>query len=140
MTDIGIGFDQATVSYTINTSTGSGAVLIPIVVSGGIVAVIVQNPGEDYAATDTVEFNNAAAASATGTYTFVANPTATQTIILNGITWQFVASGATGNQTNIRGQYAGDAAAARRGSQFVRKRFDQRRHLYRRRPGADDHL
>ena len=102
MTDIGIGFDQATVSYTINTSTGSGAVLIPIVVSGGIVAVIVQNPGEDYAATDTVEFNNAAAASATGTYTFVANPTATQTIILNGITWQFVASGATGNQTNIR--------------------------------------
>lgn len=40
-------------------------------------------------------------AEAQGTYTFTVNPTASQNIILNGVTWTFVASGATGNQTNI---------------------------------------
>ncbi len=39
--------------------------------------------------------------TATGTYTFVANPTNTQTIVLNGTTVTFVTSGATGNQVNL---------------------------------------
>lgn len=43
------------------------------------------------------------ATAATGTYTFTANPTNGQNIILNGVTWTFVTSGATGNQTNIQG-------------------------------------
>lgn len=38
---------------------------------------------------------------AAGTLTFSVNLTNGQTIILNGITWTFVTSGATGNQTNI---------------------------------------
>lgn len=42
-------------------------------------------------------------AQATGSYTFTGNPTAGQNIVLNGITWTFVTSGATGNQTNIQG-------------------------------------
>ena len=37
----------------------------------------------------------------TGQIAFAANPTAGDTITINGITWTFVASGATGNQTNI---------------------------------------
>ena len=41
--------------------------------------------------------------AATGSITFTANPNATNTIIVNGVTWTFVASGATGNQTNIQG-------------------------------------
>ncbi len=44
--------------------------------------------------------------AASGTLTFSLNPTATQTIVLNGVTWTFVASGATGNQTNIQGTLA----------------------------------
>ncbi|MDE3038511.1 MAG: hypothetical protein KGJ21_08710 [Pseudomonadota bacterium] len=41
--------------------------------------------------------------AATGSITFTLNPTATNTIIVNSVTWTFVASGATGNQTNIQG-------------------------------------
>lgn len=36
-----------------------------------------------------------------GDITFTANPTAGDTITINGVTWTFVASGATGSQTNI---------------------------------------
>lgn len=36
-----------------------------------------------------------------GNIAFAANPTAGDTITINGVTWTFVASGAAGNQTNI---------------------------------------
>ena len=39
---------------------------------------------------------------ASGTLSFASNPTNAQTIILNGVTWTFVSSGATGDQTNIK--------------------------------------
>jgi len=42
-----------------------------------------------------------AGVAATGSITFTANPSAGHTITLNAVTWTFVASGATGNQTNI---------------------------------------
>lgn len=45
-------------------------------------------------------------AQASGNLTFSVNPTASQTIVLNGVTWTFVTSGATGNQTNIGGTLA----------------------------------
>lgn len=38
---------------------------------------------------------------ATGNLTFSGNPTNGQNIVLNGVTWTFVTSGASGNQTNI---------------------------------------
>ncbi len=44
--------------------------------------------------------------AATGAYPFTTNPTSNQTIVLNGITWTFVTSGATGNQTDIGGNLA----------------------------------
>lgn len=50
--------------------------------------------------------SGSAGAAATGSYTFGANPTNGQTIIVNGITWTFVTSGATGAQTNIGGNTA----------------------------------
>ncbi len=40
-------------------------------------------------------------AQATGSLTFTVNPTNGQTIVLDGVTWTFVVSGATGNETNI---------------------------------------
>ena len=46
--------------------------------------------------------------AATGSMTFGGgNPTNGQTIILDGVTWTFVTSGATGNQTNLSGTLAG---------------------------------
>lgn len=42
-----------------------------------------------------------AGTAASGTVTYVGNPTNGQTIILDGVTWTFVTSGATGNQTNL---------------------------------------
>jgi hypothetical protein len=43
----------------------------------------------------------AGGAAATGTTTFAAQPTAGHTITLNGVVFEFVASGATGRQVNI---------------------------------------
>lgn len=40
-------------------------------------------------------------ASALGSVLFNANPANGQTVVLNGVTWTFVTSGATGTQTNI---------------------------------------
>lgn len=42
-----------------------------------------------------------AGVAATGDITFTANPSAGHTITINGVLWTFVASGATGTQTNI---------------------------------------
>ena len=44
-----------------------------------------------------------AGVAATGTITFADNPTATDTITVNGTSFEFVASGATGNEINIAG-------------------------------------
>jgi len=51
--------------------------------------------------------NSASGLAATGNVTFTGQPAAAQTITLNGTTWTFVASGATGNQVNI-GSTLGD--------------------------------
>ncbi len=42
-----------------------------------------------------------AGVAASGDITFTANPSASHTITINGVVWTFVASGATGTQTNI---------------------------------------
>src|SRR5580765_4525347 len=55
--------------------------------------------GSDLAATGFMQ--GTLAQQAAGTITFVSNPVALTTITLGGTTWTFVASGATGNQTNI---------------------------------------
>lgn len=54
VTAVGSGYTQAGVTYSITTATGSAAVIIPIVVNGGVVAYIVQNGGKNYAPTDTI--------------------------------------------------------------------------------------
>lgn len=79
----GVGYTQATVGYAITTGTGSGAVLTPIVVGGFVVGFLVDNPGKNYAPTDTIAITDSgggteAAAllqvgAATGTYPSVVN-------------------------------------------------------------------
>ena len=44
--------------------------------------------------------------NAAGTITFTGNPSAGHTITLNGVEWEFVASGASGAETNIQGSLA----------------------------------
>lgn len=48
------GSGYSTATATITTSTGSGASVTPVIVSGQVVAYIVQNPGKNYASTDTI--------------------------------------------------------------------------------------
>ena len=101
VTQTGATFAQSTIAYSITTSTGSGFVGIPIVDSAGHFAgMVIQNGGENYASTDTITITGGGVA-ATGTYTFTTNPTNGQTIILNGVTWTFVSSSPTGNETLI---------------------------------------
>lgn len=64
----GAAYVQATTSVTINTTTGSGAVITPVVSGGAVVAYIVDNEGENYADTDTMTVVGAGA-GATGTLT-----------------------------------------------------------------------
>lgn len=101
MTATGTGYNQSTAGYTITTSTGSGFIGIPVVVNGGISAVVIENGGHGYGSGDTITFTGGPG-FATGTYTFTGNPTNGQTIVLNGVTWTFETRGATGNQTNIQ--------------------------------------
>ena len=118
----GSGLSQATTGYTISTLTGSGFVGSPLVVNGQVVGFYIQSTGQKYLPADTMQIVTVAAA-ASGTLIFSVNPTATHTIVLNGVTWTFVASGATGNQTNIQStaqltiqQLATDLAASANGS------------------------
>jgi hypothetical protein len=57
ITNQGAGYTQSTVSATVTSATGSGAVLLPVVNGGAVVAVIVENGGQGYQSGDTVTIN-----------------------------------------------------------------------------------
>lgn len=73
---INTGILYINASVTINTSTGSGAIITPVIVNGGIVGYITESPGKNYLPTDTVTITgNGSGATAslqvgaqTGTY------------------------------------------------------------------------
>ncbi len=48
------GAGYTTITFTINTATGSGAVLTPVIIGGALSAIIVQQSGRNYAPGDTV--------------------------------------------------------------------------------------
>lgn len=93
-------------AYSVNTTisitsgTGSGFVGVPIIVAGQLIGAIVQNGGTLYAGTDTAVITDPGL-QATGTITFAVNPTAADTITLNGVTWTFVATITAAAQTLI---------------------------------------
>ncbi len=114
----GSGLSQATIGYTITTSTGSGFSGTPVIVNGNFVAFLISNQGALYAPTDTITITSGGVA-ATGSYTFTGNPTDGQTIILNGVTWTFKTTPTTTAQTKIGinlattlGRLAGDLTAS----------------------------
>jgi hypothetical protein len=55
----------SSVTFTITTNTGSGLVLQPVIVGSALVAIIVQNEGQNYKPTDTVAVNVTGGGSAT---------------------------------------------------------------------------
>ncbi len=96
----GAGFTQDTIAYSITTSTGTGFVGVPVVVSGSLAAFVVQNSGTGYLSTDTITITGGGVA-ASGTYTFTGNPANGRTIILDGVTWTFTTGTPSGTQTKI---------------------------------------
>jgi len=53
-TAVGSGYVQASTTATISSATGSGAALVPVVVSGKLVAIVVEEAGAGYKTTDTI--------------------------------------------------------------------------------------
>ena len=104
------GVNYTAASVTINTSTGSGAVLIPVVSNGSVIDIIVQDGGRGYAPTDTLTIDGGSG-QASGTITFAVNPSASDTITLNGDAWTFVSSVSGANQTQIGATLAATLAA-----------------------------
>ena len=95
------GSGLVSVGITINTTTGSGFVGQAVILNGQLNAVIVVNPGGLYAQTDTVTFTTAGGGFAHGTLTFATNPSAADTVTLNGDIWTFVTTVVASNQVEI---------------------------------------
>ena len=95
-------------SVTISGGSGSGATATATLVGNIVTSIVLTNGGTGYLPSDilTLSIGATGGTDATGTVTFVSNPLNGTNIVLNGVTWTFVSSGATGNQTNIKGTLA----------------------------------
>jgi hypothetical protein len=116
----GSGLSQSTANYTINTTTGSGFNGTPIISSGGnLSGFLVNDSGAGYAPIDTIVIVTGGSA-ASGRYIGTSsNPSDSQTIILNGVTWTFKTAPSSPTQTKIQStvngtfqQLASDLAAS----------------------------
>ena len=98
----GGGSGLQTVTYTISTSTGTGFVGTPAVAGGMLGGMPIQIPGHGYQPGDSIAFNGAG--FATGAVIFGStNPSAGDTITLNGVVWTFVSALTGPNQTVVGG-------------------------------------
>jgi hypothetical protein len=95
------GSGLTTVTITVNTSTGSGAVLAGVIVNGTLADIVVLSSGQKYAPTDTLTISGGGAGKASGTITFAINPSASDTVTLNGDVWTFVSAVTGANQVQI---------------------------------------
>lgn len=98
------------INYVINTVTGSGAHGYGIVVGGAMQAFVFDNPGGNYAASDTITFSDSAGVAATGTLTYSGLPTVGDTITLNGYLYTYVAGFPAAHQLRIQGSIAGQVS------------------------------
>ncbi len=101
----GGGSGQEALAYVVTTAVGTGFTGRPALISGSMGAFQITNNGKGYAPGDSIAFNGAGFAS--GSIEFGAtNPTAGDTITLNGIVWTFVSAATGANQTVIGGSLA----------------------------------
>lgn len=99
----GTGYTDGTyTNIPFTGGTGTGATVNLIISGGFVITAGINQPGINYLTGDILGINTASlSVAATGTYTFTGNPNNGDNIVLNGVTWTFVTSGATGPQTNI---------------------------------------
>ncbi len=105
------GFDNQIIYYRLGFETGnytSGQATVSIQAgSNGILGIgrVTQVNSNTNVNIEVLQDFGAAegGSNATGFIQFSANPSNGDTITLNGVTWTFVTSGASGNQTNIQG-------------------------------------
>jgi hypothetical protein len=57
-TAVGFSYSQSTTSYTISTSTGSGASITPVVTNGKVSGYIINNGGQAYSLSDTISITS----------------------------------------------------------------------------------
>jgi len=88
----GDGYADIVASAFKDTTNGTDAGAVYVIYGG-----TTPKSGGSWPATQALSGN----ANGTVTFTNANNPNNGQTIVLNGVTWTFVTSGATGNQTNI---------------------------------------
>lgn len=101
----GNGAGLQTVTYTITTVAGVNFNGSPVVTGGSFVAFPITNNGSLYEPGDSIALNGAGFAS--GAIEFAStNPTANDTITLNGVVWTFVSAITGQDQTLIQGAYA----------------------------------
>lgn len=92
VTSAGTNYDQTTVSYVINTSTGTGFRGTPIIDNGAFAGFVIDNEGQNYSPSDTITINDSGGGRASGSFTFSANPADTNVVKFNGIQLNFSAS------------------------------------------------
>lgn len=128
------GLDNQIIYYRFNfeNSYSSGSAMVSMQYANGGITGICRVTGFNSNTSINVEvlkpFGAASIGNATagGHILFSTNPSNGDTITLNGVTWTFETSGATGNQTNIQGslvatlaQLASDVGASGNGSLTV---------------------
>lgn len=98
----GGGSGLTTVTWTVTTAGGSGFDGYPVIVGGVLTAFVIINSGNGYLPGDSIAFNGAGFATGAIDFTASGNPTAGDTITLNGVVWTFVAAITAANQTLIQ--------------------------------------
>lgn len=63
-TSNGVSYLQTSVSYTLSSTSGTAAILAPIVVNGSVVAAIIENGGELFEPGDTITFTGSSGTGA----------------------------------------------------------------------------
>lgn len=105
----GVGYTQSNVGYTITTALGTGFVGSPVVANGEVVSFVIQSNGQNYGPSDTITITGGG--GATGYFTFSENPDNTDNMVINGVTWTFVATGPTNvAETLVQSTLAGTLA------------------------------
>jgi phage tail sheath protein FI len=87
----GTGYTQANTSVVLAGGSGYGAMGVPVVQNGSVVAITMKQRGWGYKPSR----------PASGTISFVSNPTNNSTITLNGTVVSFVTGTPTGNQVQV---------------------------------------
>jgi hypothetical protein len=96
----GANYTQNLVSYHINTTTGQNFSGSPIVLNGAVAGFYISDYGQNYAAGNSITISGGNQA-ASGSLTFLSNPSNGQYIVLNGVTWTFVTTITSGPQILI---------------------------------------